>query len=310
MQKITKIQEDFVEKLNLEGKTRSEISILAKISRGPIDRVFKERGLKNNVKKRKLSEKSKRLIGEKRKQWLLNNPDKHPWKNNKKFHSKPCENFKDFLKKANISFSEEHDPLIDGRFFSIDIAFPDKMIAFEINGNQHYERNGSLKPYYQDRHDILEKNGWTVYEIHYKSCFNEDIILDFVKKVQESDKKIEFDYLLPKPCKSKSHKPKSHKSKPKKKTYFCSCGQEKGKQSGNCRKCSIKTRWLNKINKKVVPTKEELSKIIWEKPMIHIAKDFRVSDVAVKKWCKKYNIQTPPTGFWQTQFFLNKVPPA
>ena len=29
-------------------------------------------------------------------------------------------------------------------------------IGIEINGNQHYERNGKLKKYYQDRHDHIE----------------------------------------------------------------------------------------------------------------------------------------------------------
>lgn len=50
------------------------------------------------------------------------------------------------------------------------------------------------------------------------------------------------------------------------------------------------------FNKK--PSKEELEKLIWEKPTTHIAKDFNVSDKAVEKWCKKYGISKPPRGYW------------
>lgn len=31
---------------------------------------------------------------------------------------------------------------LDDRSFSLDIAFPEKKIGIEVNGNQHYERNG------------------------------------------------------------------------------------------------------------------------------------------------------------------------
>lgn len=46
------------------------------------------------------------------------------------------------------------------------------------------------------------------------------------------------------------------------------------------------------------PSKEELEKIVWIKPTIQIAKDFGVSDKAVEKWCKTYDINKPPRGYW------------
>lgn len=49
------------------------------------------------------------------------------------------------------------------------------------------------------------------------------------------------------------------------------------------------------INK---PSKEELFKLLWEKPTTHIAKDFNVSDKAVEKWAKKYGLDKPPRGYW------------
>jgi hypothetical protein len=46
------------------------------------------------------------------------------------------------------------------------------------------------------------------------------------------------------------------------------------------------------------PSKEELQKLLWEKPTIQLAKDFGVSDKAITKWAKSYNINKPPRGHW------------
>ena len=117
------------------------------------------------------TEETKKKISEKRKEWLANNKDKHVWKRNTKFNSIPCENFKNFLKTKNICFVSEYEPFEDVNY-SIDIAFPNKKIGIEINGNQHYNHDGSLKDYYQNRHNFFESQGWTLYEIHYTKCYN------------------------------------------------------------------------------------------------------------------------------------------
>ncbi|MEH2124829.1 group I intron-associated PD-(D/E)XK endonuclease [Nostoc sp.] len=46
------------------------------------------------------------------------------------------------------------------------------------------------------------------------------------------------------------------------------------------------------------PSKEELHELVWTKPTAHIAKDFGVSDKAVEKWCKAYEIEKPSRGYW------------
>ena len=124
------------------------------------------------------SELTRKKISEGRKKWLKDNPELHPWRRKDKFQSVPCENVKNYFKKCDIEFVEEYQPMINDRYFSIDIAIPDKMIAIEINGNQHYENDGSLKKYYKDRHDLLEMNGWIVHEIHYSFCFN-PVVMEF-----------------------------------------------------------------------------------------------------------------------------------
>jgi len=119
------------------------------------------------------TEETKSKISEKRKEYLKNNPDKHPWKRNTKFKSVPCEKVKSFLTEKNIKFVDEWQPLED-KFYSIDIAFPDIKLGIEINGNQHYNSDGSLKDYYKKRHDEIENDGWTILELHYSICWNLD----------------------------------------------------------------------------------------------------------------------------------------
>ena len=46
------------------------------------------------------------------------------------------------------------------------------------------------------------------------------------------------------------------------------------------------------------PPKAKLKKLVWQKPLIHAAKDLGVSDVALKKHCVKAGIELPPRGHW------------
>lgn len=45
-------------------------------------------------------------------------------------------------------------------------------------------------------------------------------------------------------------------------------------------------------------TRQELYDLVWEQPMSTLAKSFGVSDVAIKKKCKKLKIPTPGLGSW------------
>lgn len=46
------------------------------------------------------------------------------------------------------------------------------------------------------------------------------------------------------------------------------------------------------------PSKEELNKLLWEKPTTQIAEELGVSDVAIAKWAKQYDLSKPPRGYW------------
>lgn len=53
--------------------------------------------------------------------------------------------------------------------------------------------------------------------------------------------------------------------------------------------------------KVIRPTKEELEKLLWEKPTTQIAKDYGLSDNGVAKWVKSYGLTKPPRGYWVKQ---------
>lgn len=270
---------------NSESKTTNEWIEYFGCERGSISRWAKKYSVK--VKKaepiRFISEETKKKISKGRKEWLSQNPDKHPWRNSNKFKSKPCENVKRFLKKKSVNFVEEFSPEIQGRFFSIDIALPDKMIAIEINGNQHYEKTGELKPYYQSRHDLLEAGGWTVFQVHYSACFNLEKWGEFLNQIESLPSTREFDYFNYKPKKKTKENWQNN----------CECGNLKSSKAKKCITC------IKKINQERVPSKDQLQNLYDSLPMTEIAKLFNVSDTAVKKWLGKMNILTENRrGFW------------
>jgi len=52
-------------------------------------------------------------------------------------------------------------------------------------------------------------------------------------------------------------------------------------------------------SRKFDPTPDELEKLVWEMPATKLGEKFGVSGRAIKKRCKKYNIDTPGRGYWQ-----------
>ena len=89
---------------------------------------------------------------------------------------------KQFLKpfwKNHICYEEF--PVFGSRM-KVDFINFTKKIAIEVNGEQHYNRDGTLRKYYQERHDLIESAGWKLLELHYKDCYNEDVV-DKIKKL-------------------------------------------------------------------------------------------------------------------------------
>jgi hypothetical protein len=45
-------------------------------------------------------------------------------------------------------------------------------------------------------------------------------------------------------------------------------------------------------------TREELHELVWDRPMTKLAAEFRLSDVALHKICRKHDVPTPAAGYW------------
>lgn len=73
----------------------------------------------------------------------------------------------------------------------------------------------------------------------------------------------------------------------------CGTPVYKDNKFGLCPACASKKR-----RKVARPERDELARLVWEKPSTLLAKDFGVSDRTIGKWCKTYGIEKPPRGYW------------
>ncbi|HPI82455.1 MAG TPA: hypothetical protein PK122_04475 [Candidatus Paceibacterota bacterium] len=179
-----------IEYLNRLAKTRENIPEKSRIQANQKIKKAWEDGKYSNIdhgefwKGRKHSDKSKKLMRAKRVKFLEENPELHPWRKSDKFLSSPCEYLKEKLRLSGIDFEEEYMPLYPKRYFSIDIAFPEIQLGIEINGEQHYNRDGSLKDYYKKRHEDIENSGWNIIELHYKEVYNDEWIREIINLIR------------------------------------------------------------------------------------------------------------------------------
>ena len=70
--------------------------------------------------------------------------------------------------------------------------------------------------------------------------------------------------------------------------YCVDCGIKISQNAERCKSCASILK--NKDNVKFLITRDELKQLIREKPFVKIAEDFNISDNAVRKKCKKYNL--------------------
>lgn len=222
---------------------------------------------------------SKKLLSTSRKKYLKENPDKHVWKRSTKFKSKPCENVKHYLNKNNIEFIEEYSPIED-RFYSIDIAFPNKKLGIEINGNQHYNSDGTLSEYYRERHDKICALGWNLIEVHYSLCFNEENIekiFNFKFDPFSNEEILRIKDLL------------SQRSKKKKKT----------RAEAQTDRYKLKDDHWNNIKDVIFKHEIDFSKFGW---VSKVAKILDIKPQKVNKWMKRYHSE-----FYESKCFKKQI---
>ena len=210
------------------------------------------------------TDEEKKNLSEARKKYLANNLDKHPWKKSSKFKSEPCERLKNILKQK-FKFEEEYTDTRWEHNYSIDLAFLDKKFAIEVNGNQHYTNEGKLNTYYQNRHDYLVEQGWTVLEVHYSWCYKEDKIQEIVIAIENSTKidLTEHELLF-------AHKRKTLEESNKAQELLKQKNEEKRNDEIETRKLQIlnsgvnltKVGWVNKVSQVTKLTRRQIARIV------------------------------------------------
>lgn len=277
------------------GKSLSFLMSEFKVSAGAINTAVKHGFFQKKKHKRHLSDEQKKKQSDSMKAWLIKNPDKHLWRKPDKHRSIPCSTLKKKLEDSGVVFVEEFMPLND-RLFSIDIAFPEKKIGIEVNGNQHYNKeDGKLKPYYQERHDLIEAVGWRLIELHFTMVYDSTVVSLLVNDLKREGVDVEVN-----PVKYEKLRlariEECRRIKESRLLFFCSCGKKLfGKtKTGKCLKCSGFA-----ARKAVRPSKNELEDLVTRLPMTRIGKMYGVSDNAVKKWCADYEIELGQRlGIW------------
>ena len=242
------------------------------------------------------TDEERKRISERKKANLKAHPEKHTWKKIRAYESKPCEILKEFLKSENILFYPEYTDENWTHSYSIDIAFPNNKFGIEINGNQHYDRNGNLQEYFQKRHEYLSSQGWRIVEVPYKMAWNEQFKAKIVDDIKHNaDFMFDYSGMMKEYLDKKNEKYKQEHTCPQ-------CGGfKKSKKSRLCSSCSLH-------NLKVeMPTKEELERMIFEMPITKLSEKLGVSHVLIGKWCKKYNIVKPEKGYWTKKRYENHV---
>lgn len=183
--RLSNIPWETVQNLHNEGLAYSKIANSyindEFLSRKLLELAIKEGLFVKNRYIKNWTDKDRKESSEKRKAWLKNNPEKHPWRKSDKFRSVPCELLKEKLRESNISFFEE--VLVSEEInYSVDILIPSKNLVIEVNGNQHYNPDGTLKEYYQNRHDFIKSLGWEILELHYSLVYDPNILQKLISE--------------------------------------------------------------------------------------------------------------------------------
>lgn len=258
----------------------------------------------------KHSDETKKILREKRLEYMKNNPEKTAWRLANMSYPEKL-----FLNKIKeLEWDKKYLIIREKSVFPyfIDFAFENEKVAFEIDGSQHEleERKDS-----DDKKDkLLILNGWKIMRVPATNIKNnldnviielEQFLISDIKYVKvgiihKEEKKYYCECGNEKSkhskncknCKENNKKvgiiyPKKYYKYVNKKKYYlnyCECGNEKGKYSKYCKKCSdINQRKIER------PTLEKILEDVKELGYCGTGKKYGVSDNAIRKWIKKYN---------------------
>lgn len=104
---------------------------------------------------------------------------------------------------------------------------------------------------------------------------------------EKAHKLIEENNIIQKPKKEKQQKTKPQKKIKTEPNHCIDCGKIIDNRSQRCEECEHKRQ-----RRAEWPQRDELKKLIRSKSFCAIGKQFNVSDNAIRKWCKNYNLPT------------------
>ena len=82
----------------------------------------------------------------------------------------------------------------------------------------------------------------------------------------------------------------NYQGQPKKKYYCQDCGKEITKKANRCKDCAKIYYTNQQYNNDFYPTREELKALIRTLPFTKIGEKYNVTDNAVRRWCKHYQL--------------------
>ena len=195
---------------------------------------------------------------------MKNNPEKTAWRLKNMSYPEKC--FQKILEDNGLD--KQH--LIYREYsvfpYFIDFAFVNESIAVEIDGSQHLEEDRKKRD--EEKDTLLLSKGWRILRIPANEVVRDgtkalDSLLEMLGNSNTTHDRVG---ILKAP-----------------KSYEKVIRGEDG--------LSDKQR-LSAFNQRKVdrPSKEELEKLIKEKPFTRIAEQYCVSDKAITKWCKYYGL--------------------
>lgn len=182
-------------------------------------------------------------------------------------------------------------------------------MAFEKYGIENFSFEIIEECYIEDLNYLEEKyitiyNSISPYGYNLQASFNGtytvfnlydyNIFLEIIKDIKEENlqfKEIAEKYSLSTRTIGRLNRGETHRIENEKyplrnttlekmKFFCCDCGIEITTNSNRCRSCSSKNQ--QRVER---PTREELKKLIRSNSFISIAKEFKVTDNAIRKWC-------------------------
>jgi endogenous inhibitor of DNA gyrase (YacG/DUF329 family) len=122
------------------------------------------------------------------------------------------------------------------------------------------------------------------------------MVLDHINGVNNDNRLVNLRLVCPN-CNSQLPTFAGRAARQREKRNCPTCGKAIGRQATQCRNCANGARRVPLA----AFSDEELTVKVWEIPVVRLAQELGISDVALRKRCRRRGIQVPGVGYWQKQ---------